>query len=136
MKTKTKTIKDIKKRNKTQKREKTQKIKKCNKGKILIEQYKTKDGRIVKSHCKKDMGKPGKGKKLFTLKKGDLTKYGYSLKKNAIERIKSLNKAIIDIPKNRLIRKLNALSVLHKNTNPMYSRRARNDMKFIQDNAK
>jgi hypothetical protein len=112
------------------------KYNKCGKGKIVIHSYKTKNGKTIKKHCRKDMGNPGKGKKLFTLKKGDLIKYGYSLKNNAIERINSLNKAFITIPKNTLIRKLNAISILHKNTSPLYSKRAKNDMRFIQGKGK
>lgn len=102
----------------------------CPKGQIKINRYKTSAGRIVKTHCRKDTGKPGKGKRLFTLKKGDLTKYGYSLKLNEDERRKALDKA--KFSKNRLIRKLNALRVLHKNTNPTYASRAYRDMKYIQ----
>ena len=105
----------------------------CPVGKIRIKTYKTKDGRTVKAHCRTDVGKPGKGKRLFTLKKGDLTKYGYSLKLNRDNREKSIRKAMNKISKNKMIKKLNALRVLHKNTNPLYSSRAFQDMKYVQD---
>ena len=31
-----------------------------------------------------------------------------------------------------MIRKFNALSILHKNKNPKYSRKAREDMRYVQ----
>lgn len=34
--------------------------------------------------------------------------------------------------RNTLIKKLNALYVLQKNTNPMYAKKARSDMKWVQ----
>lgn len=108
----------------------------CKKGEIMVDSYKTKKGTVVKKHCKKDLGKPGKGKKIFTIKKGGLSKYGYSMKNNDTERKKALNKASKHIPKNTLIRKLNALYILHRNTNPTFSNRARKDMKYIQNKYK
>lgn len=121
-------------------------MKKCPRGTIRRKAYTRKahirkNGIRVKStkvpaSCIKDLGKKGKGKKLFTLKKGDLSKYGYSLKKNKDLRHKSLKKSMNKFGKNTLIRKLNALHVLHKNTNPNYSRKARSDMKWIQSQKK
>ena len=117
-------------------------MKKCPRGTIrrkayTRKAYTRKDGTRVKAtkvpaSCIKDLGKPGKGKKLFTLKKGELSKYGYSLKKNKNLRQKSLKKSMNKFGRNTLIRKLNALHVLHKNTNPSYSRKARSDMKWVQ----
>lgn len=115
----------------------------CKKGEIMRKAYTRKaytrnNGTTVKktrvkASCIKDMGKPGKGKKLFTLKKGDLTKYGYHLKSNKETRHKSLNKAKKHISYASLIRKLNALSILHKNTNPVYASKARSDMKYLRE---
>jgi hypothetical protein len=107
-------------------------MKDCLKGEIKIKSYKTKRGRTVKAHCRKDTGKPGKGKRLFTLKKGDLSRYGYSLKSTEQERKKALDKAVNKYSKNTMIKKLNVLRVLHKNTNPKYASRAYTDMKYIQ----
>jgi hypothetical protein len=119
-------------------------IKSCPKGKILRssytrKSYTRKDGTKIKSSkvsakCIRDLGKSGKGKKLFTLKKGGLTKYGYTLKTNEKNRIVSLKKAGKSYDKGTLIKKLNALYVLHKNTNPLYAKRARTDMKWVQKN--
>jgi hypothetical protein len=75
-------------------------------------------------------------KQLFTLKKGDLTKYGYHIStSNATTRHKALGKARKHYPHNSLIRKLNALAVLHKNRNPIYTKRARSDMNFLRKKA-
>jgi hypothetical protein len=94
-------------------------------------------GSRVKSACIKDMGKPGKGKRLFTLKKGELTQHGYSLKSKADRRRKALKRSMKKIgKKGTLVKKLNALYVLHKNTNPVYAKKARSDMKWVQSNVK
>lgn len=116
----------------------------CPKGKILRsaytrKQYTRKDGTNVRSSkvsakCIKDLGNVGKGKKLFTLKKGGLTKFNYSLKSNDKNRISSLKKASKTYDKGTLVKKLNALYILHKNTHPSYSKKARSDMKWVQKN--
>ena len=116
----------------------------CKKGFILRNKYtrksyKTKNGKtikktIVQASCIKDRGLPGKGKKLFTLKKGELGKFGYKLSKKAEERRKSLKNSNKCIDKNTLIKKLNALSILQKNTNPVNSRKAKYDMRWVQKN--
>jgi hypothetical protein len=89
---------------------------------------------IVPSVCIKDLGNKGKGPKLFTLKKGELGSFGYKLKLKADQRRKSLKKASKKFEKNTLIKKLNALSILQKNTNPINSRKAKYDMKWVQKN--
>lgn len=88
----------------------------------------------VKSSCIKDRGAKGKGKKLFTLKKGHLSPFGYSLKIGADSRQRALKKVLKSgkYNENELIRKINALAVLHKNTKPLYTRRAQMDMKFLR----
>lgn len=117
---------------------------KCPRGKIprsayTRKAYTRKDGTKikqikVKSSCIKDLGNPGKGPKLFTLKKGELGAFGYKLNKTAEQRRKSLKRASKDFQKNTLIKKLNALSILQKNTNPVNSRKAHYDMKWVQQN--
>jgi hypothetical protein len=112
---------------------KTRRSRRCPKGKILRKGYTRKSGVRVSAKCVKDMGMPGKGKKLFTLKKGDLSKYGYHLKgKTASARHKALKKASKQFTKNELIRKLNALSILLKNTNRELAFKAYDDMKYVQ----
>jgi hypothetical protein len=49
----------------------------CPKGKILRVEYTTKKGTKVRATCIKDVGKPGKGPKLWTVKPDGLRKFGY-----------------------------------------------------------
>lgn len=87
----------------------------------------------VKSACIEDVGKPGKtpkSQRIPLLSKEDvhLGDYGYETKYAAKVRQAALHKAIDDIAakKNltkreaavKVLRKLNALSILNKNTNP------------------
>ena len=108
----------------------------CKKGEIRVRGHTKKNGRRVRSYCTKDRGVPGKGKRLFTLKKGGLTKYGYSLKKGAEDRVKALRKAMNAYSYATLVRKLNVLSILHKNTNKTYASRARKDLAWVQKHRK
>ena len=99
--------------------------------------YTRKDGtRVRKSHiksgCIRDLGKPGKGKRLFTLKKGGLTKYGYSLKQTKEQRRKTLKKLHRKYGQGTLVKKLNAIRVLMKNTNKQASEMLGRDIKFVQ----
>lgn len=99
--------------------------------------YTRKDGTRVKktrvaSKCVRDLGKPGKGKKIFTLKKGGLTKYGYKLAHNYEKRTAALKKSLKEYSPTTLIRKLNALRTLHKNTNPYYARKLTRDMEWVR----
>lgn len=105
----------------------------CKKGMIRRKSYTRKDGVYVKSTCVKDIGNKGKGQSVIpTLHSGDLVKYGYSLKSMSQPRHKALNKSVKAYGKGRLIKKLNALRVLHKNTNKVYSNKAYNDIKYVQ----
>jgi len=104
---------------------------KCPRGTIRRKGYTTKRGVTVRSSCIKDRGLPGKGKRLFTLKKGELSKHGYSLKYAREKRHAALNKARKELSHATLVRKINALAVLMKNTHPDYARRARADVKWL-----
>jgi len=107
----------------------------CPKKMIRRKAYTRKNGVRVRSSCIKDLGNPGKGSNLFgSLKSGELKKYGYSLKSLAPRRRLALKKSVKAYGRGTLIKKLNALSILHKNTNPVYSHKARNDMKYVQRN--
>ena len=97
--------------------------------------YTRKNGVKVRSACIKDLGNPGKGRALIgSLKYGELKKYGYSLKSGASRRHMALNKSVKAYGRGTLIKKLNALRVLHKNTHPAYSHNALNDLKYVQKN--
>ena len=104
---------------------------KCPRGTIHRKGYTNKRGVTVRSSCIKDRGLPGKGKRLFTLKKGELGKHGYSLKQAREKRRVALNKARKELSHATLVRKINALAILMKNTHPDYSRRARADVKWL-----
>lgn len=104
----------------------------CSSGQIIRKAYTKKNGTKVPASCIKDLGKPGKGKRLFVLRKGTLSKYGYSTKISKEARHTALRKAVEDGSKNVAIKKLNALSILNKNTHPARSRLLRADMKYVQ----
>jgi hypothetical protein len=76
----------------------------------------------VKASCIKDLGKPGKGKNVIgPLKKGELSKYGYSYRLPESERRSSLQKAIQEYGPLSTYRKLNAVAKLSTRTNPSAS---------------
>lgn len=114
----------------------------CSSGKILRKAYSRKaftrsDGTKVRSSktpaaCIKDVGKPGKGKRLFVLRKGTLSKYGYSTKISQQARHTALRNAVEDGSRLVAIRKLNALAILNKNAHPARYRILRSDLKFVQ----
>ena len=86
----------------------------------------------VKSTCVKDVGKPGKGKKLFTLKKGELTELGYSTSESADTRHAALAKAVGKYGRLSTFRKLNAASTLTKNTLPTKSKTMKTDRDWVK----
>ena len=107
----------------------------CPPGMIRRRAYTRKNGRHVKSVCVRDLGKPGKGRVVIgSLKSGELKKYGYSLKSRATRRHLALKRSVKAYGRGTLIKKLNALRVLHKNTHPVYSNKAHNDVKYVQRN--
>ena len=72
------------------------------------------------------------GVRFGPLKSGELKKYGYSLKSRATSRHSALKKSVKAYGRGTLIKKLNALRVLHKNRYPVYSHKAHNDVKYVQ----
>ncbi len=103
------------------------------KGKILRKSHTKKNGRKVKSTCIKDLGLPGKGPVILPkLQQGSLTKFGYSSKNSDIIRRNSLKKAVKKYTKPGVIHKLNAISVMTKNTNPALSKIYKADMQYVQ----
>jgi len=80
-----------------------------------------------------DRGKPGKGPKLISIKKDkSLTKLGYKLSGKADTRHRALNKAVSKYGSLSVLRKVNALSVLLKNTEPKYASNATSDKRYLQ----
>lgn len=95
--------------------------------------YTRSDGVRVKPTWIKDRGKPGKGKRRISIKApGSLKKYGYSLKKSAMSRRRSLDKAVKKYGDTKTFRKVNALSVFFKDTDPSYAKKATADKNYIR----
>ena len=87
----------------------------------------------VASRCVRNMGAPGKGKKLIgTLKKGLLSKYGYKAQNNAAERHEALKKAVKAYGALSVLRKLNAVAVYTRRTSPGVSAVFKADMKWVR----
>lgn len=112
----------------------------CPSGQIRRKGYSyVRDGKRVRvpSTCIKDRGKPGKGPKVIPpLKKGALEKFGYHTDESADKRHKALAKSVKKVGYAETIRRLNAVRVLNKNTNPSLSRLFTRDMHWVQDNMK
>lgn len=111
------------------------------KGKIFRKgfSFTRKDGTLVKVPGKYiiDRGMPGKGPKLIPpLKKGMLSKIGYSVNKGDLSRHRALNKGIEEYGKNTLIKRLNAVSIFLKNTSPKKSEIFRKDTRWVSQNKK
>lgn len=92
----------------------------CKKGEIVRSAYtrKSKSGKTVevKAVCIKDQGKPGKGKKAFTI--GDdvsLRKFGYTMSDPSIKRHKALQLAVKEYGKTIVRNRLYKLSILFDN---------------------
>lgn len=97
--------------------------------------YTKKDGEKVKVPEKyiKDRGNPGKGPKLIPpLKKGEFKKIGYDVNKSNLSRHRALNRGVKEYTKNTMIRRLNAISTLLKNTSPKKSEIFKKDMYYVQ----
>jgi hypothetical protein len=97
--------------------------------------YVRSDGTRVKatSYTTKNRGRKGRGPKLFKLKKGGLSKYGYSSKESVSSRHASLSRAISQgVPGLTLSQRLGALATLLKRTNPMLSKRLRKNQTWVR----
>ena len=70
---------------------------------------------------------------LFILKKGTLSRFGYSMKNSQSKRHKSLKKAIKIIKPLSIYRKLNALYVLNKNRNPRTAKLFKDDAEWLKN---
>ena len=110
----------------------------CPAGKIRRSGYTTQRGTTVKSKCIKDRGAKGRWQTvrrmlgIGTLKKGDLTAFGYSHTKTADERHESLDKAVQKYGRASTIRKLNAIATYSKRTAPSRAKTYRTDMHYVQ----
>jgi hypothetical protein len=73
-----------------------------------------------------------KGKRLFVLVRGTLTRYNYHLHQSEKERHEALNKALLELKPLSVYRKLNALYVLNKNKNPENANMYREDANWVK----
>lgn len=112
---------------------------KCAKGEIVKEGFKrkSKSGKQtwVAPVCVSDKGKSGKQERLFVIEPGRLSKYGYDEieGKSDIARHKALNAALKSGEKPLSVsRRLNALAILTKNTNPKLSQTFKMDSEWIK----
>ena len=118
----------------------------CKKGQVVREGY-TRKAYVRKSgsHVKSSKVGPGcikatglsrkrgtKGKQLFVLEKGTLTKYGYHANLSETERHTALTKAMKETKPLSVYRKLNAVYVLNKNKNPSLANTYRKDADWLQ----
>jgi hypothetical protein len=86
---------------------------------------------------RKDLGKPGKGPKLITIKeKGALTKHGYSTKKSIDARRRALAKAIREYGALSVFKKLNAQYVFRKRYDPRTASVFAADRDWVRDQYK
>jgi hypothetical protein len=112
---------------------------KCSSGQVIKKSYTTKKGTIIGETCIRDLGKPGKyipknGEKPIKLSTNDLSIHGYSdikHKTNEQRRI-ALKKAVAADGYLKVMRKVNALSVLTKTTDPIFSHRTRQDVEWLK----
>jgi hypothetical protein len=73
-----------------------------------------------------------KGTQIFRLRKGDLTKFGYHGHLSAEARHKALEKALAAYGTLSLARKLGAIVLEHKNTNPSLSATFQKDRAWVE----
>ncbi len=96
---------------------------------VRRKEYTRADGTRVKAtrYKMKNLGRKGKGPKLFTLRPGGLP--GYHARNNSKTRAKTLRIILMTVPLTTVQRRLRALALLTKRTQPklskIYSRNAR-----------
>ncbi len=108
------------------------------KGNKTIRVYPTARSVVVKASCIKDRGLPGKGprsgKGIGSLKKGELSRYGYSAHDSTEERHKALRKAIQVYGPLGVFRKLDAITKYTQRTAPEAHRIFKADRTWVQKN--
>jgi hypothetical protein len=88
---------------------------------------------FVKSSCVEDVGKAGKGPQIFgPLRKGELSKYGYSYKLPETQRRSALQSAVQEYGALSTYRKLNAVAKLSSTANPKASSAFASDRNWIR----
>lgn len=89
---------------------------------------------LVESKCVKNTGLPGKGpQSIGPLRKGELSKYGYTLKISQAQRHKALKKAINEFGALGVYRKLDAVAKLTSRTIPEASKQFEGDRDWVKE---
>jgi len=89
---------------------------------------------MVESKCVKDTGLPGKGtQRIGPLRKGELSKYGYTLKIAESQRRKALKKAVDEFGALGVYRKLDAVVKLTSRTIPDASKLFEKDRDWVKE---
>lgn len=104
----------------------------CPRGQILRKAYTKKSGTHVAARCIRDRGARGRGRKLFTLRRGSLRRYGYKTAFTASVRRAALEKAVAGESYAAVVGKLNAVSILQRRINPRVYKILRSDMEYLQ----
>jgi len=87
----------------------------------------------VKSSLIKDRGLPGKGPKLWSVRKGGLRNFGYSTSDSASQRHAALERAIAKNGATATERRLIAISNYNKRTSPRTHKIMREDITYIHN---
>jgi len=82
----------------------------------------------------KDIGAPGRGRKIIPIKKGKLTKYGYSTSKSDTVRHRALRKADRAYGSVALFRMLQAQVIMRKRTQPKARKIFEEDRDWVKKN--
>jgi hypothetical protein len=110
--------------------------KSCPKGSISRKSYTKKSGLKIKSGCVKSkaLRSHGSTPKVFlpALKSGTLSKSGYHVHSADRTRHSALIKAHTKYGTSTVVKKLNAVRVLTKNTNPIVSKIYKKDIAYVQ----
>ena len=89
---------------------------------------------MVQSKCVKDTGLPGKAQqKIGPLHKGELSRYGYTLKISEKERHRALKKAVEKYGVLGVYRKLDAVAKLTSRTVPEASKLFEKDREWVKE---
>jgi hypothetical protein len=112
-------------------------VKNCPRGNISRKSFVKKSGVKVSATCVKSKSLRSKGMKpkvyLPKLKQGALTKHGYSVHDSSKSRHTAIKKALKEYTPGELIKKINAVRVLSKNTAPENSLIYAKDILYLEE---
>lgn len=104
-------------------------------GDKVVRVYPTASSVLVPASCIEDKGEPGKGPKIIgPLKKGELTRYGYSARVGSEERHTALKKAILAYGAVSVFHKLDAVAKLTIHTAPEAHKVFKADIEWVRKN--